>query len=433
MNSQYDEFLFSNAFEPEEFEHSQMQFENAAAVLGEIFSTQLAEVMRTNLQKEISEEWVSAADEILGSILSQPPSYQCSQNAILEMRQCLKSKPLISETTIDAEIRNFGEECAQLILARWYAELHTLSIPSEGVALNANMLPGTRSIEEILKPLDFEAFGVTNAMLALAIRAYREMLVMQAVGGVIEFAPQLFLIFDVSNNNQPFQCFKSLDDATSAKQTRAWLLAQTSADMQTEVQNHQLSLEKRNHLIDVLEAVRRATLPDSSATGMNISILADAVGFFLGEIPAWPSYSSQHLNTNYKSHYFAPHSGAEKLLQESVGLGVDIFSAGMSADLHQAKSLLRSHSAPIRDLLFCYADARDVKVSAVADIYAIAVVVGVECQFRQFVGKSTMLSSLAHEDLKQAFVNAHGVSSHAATQLVDDSRTGTAYISCPLG
>lgn len=226
MNSQHNSYLFGTAFEPEEFERSQAQFEDAAATLGAILSTQVAEVMRSDLRKEISEEWVSAANEVLGLMLTAPPSDQDSQRFILEMQQSLKDQPRISDNAIEAEIRSFGEESAQIVLARWYAELHALSIPPEGVALNANMLPGTRSIEAILEPLNFGAFGVTNAMVALAVRAYRELLVVQAAGGVIAFAPQLFLLFDASNIKQPFQCFNSSDDATSAQQARARLFPQ---------------------------------------------------------------------------------------------------------------------------------------------------------------------------------------------------------------
>jgi hypothetical protein len=139
--------------------------------LGAILSTQVAEVMRASLRKDIAEEWVSAANEVLGLILAQTPSGQDTQGVIAEMQQSLRDQPHLGEGTIDAEIQSFSEESAQRVLAQWYAELHALSIPAEGVALNANMLPGTRSIDAILEPLNFGALGVTDAMVALAVRA----------------------------------------------------------------------------------------------------------------------------------------------------------------------------------------------------------------------------------------------------------------------
>jgi len=433
MDAKFNAYLLETAFGPGEFERSQVQFEEASATLGAILSTHVADVMRSNLSKDIADEWVTAANEVLELMMVQTPSDQESQRVALEMQHALQAKPRLSDSTIEAEIQSFGDESAQLVLARWYAELHSLSIPVEGVPLNANMLPGTRSIEAILETLDFGAFGVTHATVALAVRAYRELLVAQAGDGVIAFAPQLFLLFNASNIDQPFRCFKSIEDAESAQRARA-PVAKAAVEECTGTPIWRYGKERRSQLVRILEAVRRATLPSSDETGVDIGILVNAVAFLLDEMPARTLPGLSHWQPTCASTYFRGVAGAEKLLQESVGLGVDIFSAGMSSNLYEARHILSSRSAPIRDLLFLYANERDVKVGAAADIYAISVAAGVACQFRHFGGGSQGAADPgARAGLMQAFKHKHGVSSRAASLLLSDSQAGTAYIACPLG
>lgn len=433
MDAQFNAYLLETAFEPGEFERSQAQFEEATATLGAILSTHVAEVMRSNLSKDIADEWITAANEVLELMLVQTPSDQEAQRLALEMQHALQARPRLSDSTIEAEIRSFGDESAQLVLARWYAELHSLSIPAEGVPLNANMLPGTRSIEAILETLDFGAFGVSHATVALAVRAYRELLVAQAGDGLIAFGPQLFFLFHASNSDQPFRCFKSIEDAEAAQRARA-PAAEAAVEECTSAPSWWHGNESRSHLVRILEAVRRATLPNSYESGVDIGILVSAVGLLLDEMPARSLPGLSHWQPACASTYFKGVAGAEKLLQESVGLGVDIFSAGMSSNLYEARHILSCRSAPIRDLLFLYANERDIKVGAAADIYAISVAAGVTCQFQHFGGGSQGAADPgARAGLMQAFEHKHGVSSQSASLLLADSQAGTAYIACPLG
>lgn len=421
MKPKRNGYLYSLAFEEGEFERSQALLEATLAPLASTLAASVGEALRSNLSKDIAEDWVSKANDVLKMMLSDASEGdEGVAQTISEMRHALSESPRLSDETIAAEIRACSEELAQLVLSHWFAELQTLTIPSDGIPLNANMLPGTRSIEAILDGLDFGAFGVTLPTVALAVRAYRDLLIGRANKGVIEFAPQLHIVLDPANSDHPFRCFSSESDA------RAKRVAATTASEMV------LSREARkNRLVETIKAIRQATLPPETKAKVDLTTLANAVGSLMRETSFYPSRSN--LQYSVIENCRTPQEDAERFLVQSVGLGVDIFSTGLSADLLEAKNLLSANSDSIRSLLFCYASARGVNTDAAADIYTVTVAAGVECQFGQIDADVVreMIDASA-QDFGQVITNAYGVSSTTAEQLMRDSRTGMDYMAGPL-
>lgn len=434
-------YLYSLAFEEGEFERSQALLETTLAPFASILAGAMGEGLRANLSKEIAEEWVSKADNVLKAMLSDaPPADEAVTKTMDEMQRALRNSPRLSDATIEAEIRACSEELAQLVLAHWFAELHALTLPSDGVPLNSNMLPGTRSIEAILDGLDVGAFGVTLPTVALAVRAYRDLLIGKASKEVIEFGPQLYIAFDAADHVHPFRCFGSESDARSARAKRnaaASQVARMAHDPAPATASAMISSTeaRTKRLVETLRAIRQATLPAEMQGGVDLATLASAVSALMHGASLHPtafnSFRQHGLITNYRTQQ----EDAQKFLVESVGLGVDIFSSGLSANMHEAKNILSARSEPIRSLLFCYANARDVKVDAAADIYAVTVAAGVECQFGRIdvdLAKP-IVDSFVPEDFLQVMTSAYGVSSTTAEQLMRDSRTGTACMVSPMG
>jgi hypothetical protein len=435
MKPEDNAYLNSLAFAEGEYRNSQAQFDTAAAALGKILEAQVGDVMRANLQKDIAQEWVTAADTLLKSILAERAvSDRQAVLAVGELQDSLADNCQLDRDTVEAEVQAFSNDCAQRVLASWYAELHSLSIPKEGIPLNANMLPGTRSIEELLEAMDFGVFGVTSAVVGHAVRAYREWLVKQASNGIISFAPQLFILFDMSNANQPFQCFVSMGDAEGARLTRAQKASpKDHAPIAARAKAQPTPSDRLERLVSMLKAIRYATLPTETAPHVEIGKLANAVALLLHELPKrdlthspdWSPFVAPH-------HAIGQHGEAERMLLDSVGMGVDIFSSALSANLYSAENMLSAKSGPIRALLFRYASARGVMVDAVVDLYAVNVTAGVECQLGQNFD-DLMNATSSHEVIVRELERVHGMSSQTATQLLEDSRSGTAYIACPLG
>lgn len=418
-------YLHSLAFEEGEFERSQALLETTSAPLESILANTVGEALRANLSRDVAKNWISDADVVLRTMLADASmADEATCRAVEEMQHSLRESPQLSEEAVASEIRACSEELAQLVLSHWFAELHTLTITSDGFPLNTNMLPGTRSIEAVLDGLDFSAFGVTLPSVALAVRDYREMLIGQANKGVIEFAPQLFVVFDATDHEHPFRCFSSEDDARSA-QAKSVISSVTVPSPKTKIKR----------LIETIRAVRQATLPMMMEGEVDLLALANAAGALVNgaSLPSNSSNASRKYGVVAKCR--SAQEFAEMLLIESVGLGVDIFSTGLSANRNKAQDILSAQSDSIRSLLFCYAGARGVNPNTALDIYAVTVAAGIECQFGQIDADLAGITGVANasaQDFVQLMSRAHGVSSTIAEQLMSDSRAGAARMACPM-
>lgn len=426
-------YLHSLAFEEGEFERSQALLETTSAPLGVILANTVGEALRANLSRDVAKNWISEADVVLQTMLADASmADEATRQAVKEMQRSLSESPQLSDEAVASEIRACSEELAQLVLSHWFAELHTLTITSDGFPLNTNMLPGTRSIEAVLDGLDFSAFGVNLPSVALAVRDYREMLIGQANKGVIEFAPQLFVVFDAADHEHPFRCFSSEDDARSAQAKSADLKAARAAGQTDPVLSGVTAsaLEtKIKRLAETIRAVRRATLPMMPDGGVDLLTLANAAGALVSgaSFPSGSSNASRQYGLDAK--WRLAQEPVEMLLVESVGLGVDIFSTGLSVNMYEAQDILSAQSDSIRSLLFCYAGARGVNPNAALDIYAVTVAAGVECQFAPIDADLSGIMGMANaseHDFVQVMSLAHGVSSTIAEKLMSDSRAGAA-------
>ena len=411
MKPQRSAYLESQAFQAGEFQRSQASFDRQVDGLADLLCERVGEAMRTRLQEDVAQEWVDAAHRVLETLLPgvRGAEHDLAQTA-LDLQGALRESPRLSDAAIESEIRACSEELAQLVLGRWFEQLHALSMAEAGEPLNANMLPGTRSIEGVLDGIDFAAYAVTDAAVALAVRAYRERLIADAEGGIIEFGPRLHIDFDATNPHQPFTAFLKREDALRAQAMRK---TQAREEAAVSILPAPEPLWEMGSILETLGAVRQATLPGTRERCVDLRTLGQAVAAWLGDAPAaMPS---------------APTENAEMLLLESIGMGVDIFSCGLSANLAEAKRMLRDRSSGIRERLYGYADARDIKVGAATDIFAMSVAVGVAGQF-QSLGLDPLATEAAMRQLTEKFGAVYGVSSETVEQLVGDSRTTTAHM-----
>lgn len=419
-------YLTSLAISLEEHSRDVSELTATIAELARFIHEQVEEPIRSQMAGAIASHWLDAADQVLAFVLQE--AGEAGEAANLELARVKEEfarNPHLEQSAVEEEILGFSRLLSERLLARWYSALHALDIPATGVGLNASMLPGSTSFEDLLECVDIGSHDVSTSMVSLGVRGYRESLRARAEGNVIACGGDLFMVFNPESQNLPFTCFSSFNDASAA--ARVLTKSRTG-------QHDAWSRHVQRRRAEILNAARRAILPSRIRESISIAALGEAVEMLVSDLQRQSAGRTWH-EPETAIPGLRRLDKDERLLAHPVVIGVDAISAAFGGPWDLAMCKLEERSAVIRAALFDYADAREITPGAAADIFAVNVAAGVQCQFLEHIeiGKTNRWNPLVAVTLCDRFQSVHGVSHQRTVQLLEDAHAGTAYISCPHG
>ena len=207
--------------------HTTARFDAAVDALGEILAVPIALTFRQQLADEIAEVWISDARRTLervGSHLrrglsrgSAAAEHDETQSFMLKIADRLSTSD-DDETHLRNEAGRCGRELAQRALSRWF---HVLdgedSTATEGVVLNANLLPQTGVLNDIAIHVEAEAYGIDPQFVSLALRNYWDSLFdgNAATREPLELGPHLWVVPETSEEPRSYRLFQQRERANS--------------------------------------------------------------------------------------------------------------------------------------------------------------------------------------------------------------------------
>jgi len=212
------DFLDSEAFEPGEFEATQLRLDQLLAGLRKLLFGPVREAICSDLKSMAQqvEPGVGLSGACSICVGDQGPSKKECGTA----RTCVRLDP----SDVDAQAVTSAQELSHLALSCWLAPLTSMPAPAGGLTLNREMLPGPLITEQVLQSLPIESYGVSMPDVIEALRQFRENLVLEAGIRPIELGPRLTIVYDSTETNWPFRLFHSDSRyvATSSSKN-AWL------------------------------------------------------------------------------------------------------------------------------------------------------------------------------------------------------------------
>ena len=412
------DFLASRRFTRGEFETLQGQLESHIERFAGTLVEPIGRSLRAQLSGDLARQYASSAVAALDSLLTveHQPGTREAAGAVLaqRLRAELFRSPALDELELEQEVQSCSREMAQLVLARWLEKLNHSQPSSAGVKLNANLLPGTVSVEDTLSGIDFESHGVEKLVVVNGLRTYWDELVNEALQNKkpIELGRQLLIVPEKSIADQPYLLFGDRA-AAEARMART----QTSVPATVAVPE-----APESRYFRILDMVRNALV----AKPMQLD-RALALGVYK------ISQMSKHTNglvlwnlDQASDMLFVDGGSPERALADSVERGVDLVIAGLAGGPQDAIDLLSSDEYAIAKQLQEYAVARTMPLAAVNDAFAMAVCVGIQYQPMRNVGFEVVLQDIGF-DVHKRFAETYKVTEASATQVMNASFAGSAY------
>ena len=412
------DFLASRRFVPGEFETLQAQFEAHIGRFADTLVEPIGRSLRAQLSGDLAREYASSAVAALDNLLTAKPASGTREAAGAVLAQRLRAElsrsPALDELELEQEVRSCSREVAQLVLARWLEKLSQALPSAAGVKLNANLLPGTASVEDTLSGIDFEAHGVEKLVVVNGLRTYWDQLVNEALGDKkpIELGRQLLIVPETTIADQPYVLFGDRA-AAEAHVVRA----RTSVPV-----NLSAAEAPESRYLRILAMVRNALVAQPLQLDQAL-----ALGVYK------TSLLSKHTNglvlwdmDQASDMLFAEGGSPEKVLADSVERGIDLMIAGLAGGPQDAIALLASDEHALARHLQEYAVARNVPIAAVNDAFAMAVCVGLQYQ-PMHNARIDMVAQDIGFDAHKRFAQTYQVTEASATQVMNASFAGSAY------
>lgn len=210
-------FLLKKAYAPGEFERLQRQFDTAVFELSLQLRVPLERAMRATMAQDLA-ELLPARAAAVARFVRGGQEVAPEENAELARLQQelagLGTSLELDPSTVAEEVEACAGELAHHTLSLWLSALRRALRPGAGEALNANMLPGSLSMQEILHELDVDAFGVKIDTVMVALGRYRQQLRARAIqsGSLITFADDLLIAVGREDAPQPYTLYAAQAD-----------------------------------------------------------------------------------------------------------------------------------------------------------------------------------------------------------------------------
>jgi hypothetical protein len=416
-------YLDNNEFEGNEFERSEEAFGNLTNQLSGFLHRPLAVVLREALCSDISYELLGSAEAVLRLALPGMGDLpdDVKDSAVEELAREIRSSPRLSEATIEAHILDSADELAQIILGGWFQVFYRRDGGWSSLPLNANMLPGEMSIKDLLSELALEEFGVELPVLAGCFTDFQAAMVRDEKLGVVEFGPELFLALNTSDMHHPFTAFDTYAKALTATARTKLTSApkKLRAKVSTILNTSRPDPGKAYALIT--EAVWSGAFPKIVLPGSSMGRMAKAMLAIGANVSRTDEKWLSPISG--KSHLYEP---GMTLLNQSVTVGLDAFSAGMAVDSARAQERLREESANINEWLDGYAKSHEIEPQTARELFAGLVARGVTYRY---AGSLSTMASVEGDEVYMILKNDFGVSGPTATDIAKDASASVAHFS----
>lgn len=416
------DYLDTLAYRPGEFEATQRRLDELLSTLSGQLTPSIAISLRAELSGAASEGLLDLARATLDGLLEEAaPSDEEAASAADpladELRAALSANLPVTDEAVQAEAVSCAHELSHLVLAQWMDPLATAQIGSpEGLPLNANMLPGGQSIEAILEGVACGSYGLETPFVIKALRRFQQLLVSDANDRPIELGPRMLIAADATDLDRPYRLFHdpAAASAFSARRQQAWTRP---------VDNEAL----QERCIRLVGAIRQACWP-TFAPAMDASHFATAAIGLCTEMGQHSIAAQRYRRLANGLVGMGQHS-PQRLLVESVLLGVDQFAGGLGVSLPEATRQLERCAPAIKDKLSLYANVRQVPVAVANDIFMVFVVAGIEsATLPTRIALGGAESSASGAEAFDELLEAHAVGDWAAAQIIDDSCLGAAFL-----
>ena len=302
--------LLKKAYAPGEFERLQRQFDTAVVELSVQLREPLERAMRTTMAQDLAEllpTRAAAAARFVRGEQAVAPAEAAELEQLQHELAGLGASLELDPGTVAEEVEACAGELAHHTLSLWLSALRRALRPGAGEALNANMLPGSLSMQEILHELDVDAFGVKIDTVMVALGRYRKQLRARAIqsDSLITFADDLLIAVGREDAPQPYTLYAAQADferdAARAKRaaspprpatTIRERMVKLAQHIDMAVSSHVAPIARYERLIDAAlgdpDGGRfkvgdvRVTLPSSAAVARAKAARSPAGGEFLG-------------------------------------------------------------------------------------------------------------------------------------------------------
>ena len=364
-----DDFLLGSAYAAGEFERLQRRFDSAVVELAACLAEPVERAMRTAMTQELAallpaqagaiESFLRSGDE--ASAVVDPPEKQAEMARLHQALRGLGQSLELDAQTVAEEVDGCAGELAHHTLALWFATLRRALRRGAGEALNANMLPGDMSMQQVLHELDVEAFGVKIETVILALSRYRSALRARALqsGQLITFADDLLIAVGRDDARRPYTLYAAQADHVRDLARAARVASRPPVEA---VRAHLVNLARRIDMAvgaHAAPAVRYERLIDAA--------LADPEGgrFRVGDMRVTLP-SSMHRAAPAVAEFAV----ADDLFAYPIEAGADAVAAGASG---QAMARLNQRLPRITSQLNEYAQVRSIPFEKVCTAYAVLV------------------------------------------------------------
>lgn len=421
-----DNFLLGTAYAPGEFERLQRRFDAAVYEVTAHLAEPVERAMRVAMTQEVAsqlpmraaaiESFLRVGAEVPSSVANDPPEKRAE---LARLRQEIASLGLSVELdaeTVTKEVNVCAGELAHHTLALWFAALRRALRQGSGEALNANMLPGDMSMQEVLHELDVDAFGVKTETVIMALSRYRTALRARALqsDSLITFADDLLIAVGREDGRRPYTLYASqadhqLDVARAARvQSRPPVEA---------VRAHMIRLAQR---ID--QAVGAHIAPVGRYERLIDAALSEPEGgrFWIGDMRVTLPSSMRSAAVSGASEFEI----SDELFAYPIEFGADVVAAEGSDDVvsHRFNELVPHITSQLNE----YSEVRSIPFDKVCTAYAVLVAARAEPMAVDVQLWNQGDNAFAHLVVEEQFAQALDLSVDLSAMMINDATAGSA-------
>lgn len=418
-----DSFLLGTAYAPGEFERLQRQFDTAVYELTAHLAEPVERAMRVAMTQDVASLLPARAGAIesflrvgveIPAVVAKDPAEKLAELA--RLRQEIAGLGLSLELdpgTVAEEVNACAGELAHHALALWFAALRQALKQGGGEALNANMLPGEMSMQEVLHELDVDAFGVKTETVILALSRYRTALRARAVqsDSLITFADDLLIAVGREDARRPYTLYASEAD----HQRDVSRAAGASRPPMNAIRAQMVEVAQR---ID--QAVSAHMAPVGRYEQLIDAALADPEGgrIRIDDVRAPMPNAAMWAMSEFKI--------ADELFAYPIESGVDVVAAGGSGDTvaRRLHELLPRITSQLNE----YSEARSIPFDKVCTAYAVLVAARAEPMTADVQLWNHADNAIDHVLMEEQFAQALDLSVDLSAMMINDAGAGSGEV-----
>ncbi|MEO8922161.1 MAG: hypothetical protein ABI330_04950 [Caldimonas sp.] len=408
-------FLLKKAYAPGEFERLQRQFDTAVFEFSVQLREPLERAMRATMAQDLAELLPARAAAAARFVRGEQKVAPAEATELEQLRQELAGLGTSLEldaVTVAEEVEACAGELAHHTLSLWLAALRRALRPGAGEALNANMLPGSLSMQEILHELDVDAFGVEIDTVMVALGRYRKQLRARAIQSrsLITFADDLLIAVGREDAPQPYTLYAAPADferdAARAKRAASPPPATTTIRERMIKVAQQIDMAVSSHVAPIAQYER---LIDAALGN------PDCGRFKVGDVRVTlPSRAAAARTTPARS----PAGG--EFLGYQIEAVADVVAAQGNGINDEFKERIATAVVQLND----YCEVRQIPLSKVSTAYAVLVAARAEPTAYDSWYEGTAGSAVGGGSVENDFAQALDLSVDVSASLINDAGVG---------